>query len=333
MLRNIFLIFVILTFFSCKEKEPVKIFGEAQGTYYSIIYYDEQQRDFQYEIDSLLAAFDKSVSLWVPNSIISQVNNNVKNVRIDRLFTDNFNISQQVARETNGAFDMTIGPIVKAWGFGYDGKKEVDSLIIDSLLNIVGYRNIDLFKNVIIKKNPNTEIDFNAVAQGYSVDMVAEYLKSKNISSLLVDIGGEVRAIGVKPNGEFWRVGIEKPAKNATDQRDLNGVIKLIDLSIATSGNYRKFIEVDGKRYSHIIDPKTGYPAQHNLLSATVICNNTAFADAYATACMILGYEQAKTFIESRDDLEAFFIFSDENGNYQDYGTTGFNKLLVNEFR
>ena len=332
MCRNLFLVLIVITLCSCKSTEPVKLFGEAQGTYYSIIYYDDQQRDFQIEIDSLLDAFDQSVSLWVPNSIISKVNKNDKSVRIDKFFTDNFLISQQVSRETDGAFDMTIGPLVRAWGFGYDGTKKVDPIIIDSLLQIVGYRSVDLFKNVVIKKNSNTKIDFNAVAQGYSVDIVADFLKSKNLTSFLIDIGGEVTAIGTKPNGDFWKVGIEKPSKKADDKRDLNGVVKLIDKSIATSGNYRKFVEIDGKRFSHIINPKTGYPAEHSLLSATVISDNTAFADAYATACMILGIEKAKEFIESRDDLEAFFIYTDEKGNYQDYGTSGFNKLIINDF-
>ncbi len=332
MWRNLLLVLIFFTLFSCKESEPVKLFGKAQGTYYSIIYYDDLHRDFQIEIDSLLDAFDQSVSLWVPNSIISKVNNNDTDIKIDKFFSQNFLISQQVSRETNGAFDMTIGPLVKAWGFGYDHKKEIDSIIIDSLLQIVGYTSVDLFKNVIIKKNPNTKIDFNAVAQGYSVDMIADFLRSKNLSSYLVDIGGEVAAMGTKPNGDMWKVGIEKPAKNADDKRDLNGIVVLYNKSIATSGNYRKFVEIDGKRFSHIINPKTGYPAQHNLLSATVICDNTAFADAYATACMILGLEDAIGFIESRDDLEAFFIYYNENGKYEDYGTTGFNELIINDF-
>lgn len=326
------LLSISISLSGCKEQKPIRLLGEAQGTYYSIIYYDENQRDLQYEIDSLLTDFDNSVSLWVPESIISRVNNNDNNIIIDKYFSDNFSISQQVSHETDGLFDMTVGPLVRAWGFGYDGIKTVDSVIIDSIMNIVGYHNIDLFQNTVIKSNPHVSIDFNAVAQGYSVDIVSEFLKYKQIKNFLVDIGGEVRAEGSKPNGDFWKVGVEKPAKNANDSRDLNAIIKLSNSSIATSGNYRKFIDIDGKRFSHIINPKTGYPAQHNLLSVTIICSNTAFADAYATACMIMGLEKAIKFIDSRDDLEAFFIFATENGNYEDYGTTGFNKLLISNF-
>ncbi len=332
MWRNLIVILIIVSSCVNEKTAPVKLIGEAQGTYYSIIYYDRQQRDFQHEIDSLLDAFDQSVSLWVPGSILSKVNNNEANVKIDKYFTDNFNLSKKVAIETHGSFDFTIGPLVKAWGFGYDGNKQVDSIIIDSLLNIVGYQKIDLFKNTIIKKNRNTTIDFNAIAQGYSVDMVGIFLKENHINNFLIDIGGEVMASGDKPDGNNWRVGIEKPAKKSSDQRNLTGVIKLINQSVATSGNYRKFFEENGIRYSHIINPISGYPAQHNLLSVSIVCNNTALADAYATACMIMGLEKSIDFVEGRKDLDAFFIFSADSGVYSDYATEGFKKLIIENF-
>ncbi|NQU34429.1 MAG: FAD:protein FMN transferase [Bacteroidetes bacterium] len=334
MWRSLILIIVIVS--SCvgssSSDPPIKLMGEAQGTYYSIIYFDKQQRDFQFEIDSLLDAFDQSVSLWIPNSILSRVNNNEDNVLIDKFFSDNFFLSKKVASETDGAFDFTIGPLVKAWGFGYDNHRQIDSLIIDSLLKIVGYQKVDLFKNMVIKKNKNTTFDFNAIAQGYSVDMVGQFLLDKQINNFLVDIGGEVMARGRKPDNSPWKVGIEKPAKNATDQRSLSGVIKLINQSVATSGNYRKFFEEDGKRYAHTIDPHTGYPVQHNLLSVSIICNNTALADAYATACMVMGLEKSIKFVESRDDLEAFFIYSNHQNGYDDYATEGFKSLIVKDF-
>jgi len=333
MWRNIFVIPVLLFLLSCNTTEPVRLTGQAQGTYYSIIYYDGENRDLQYEIDSLLNAFDQSVSLWVPESIISKVNNNENGVKIDRYFTENFLISQQVSSETNGAFDMTIGPLVRSWGFGYDGTTTIDKDIIDSLLAIVGYKKIDLFKNVIIKKDPRIKIDFNAVAQGYSVDMIGKYLESKNITNFLVDIGGEVIARGEKPNGDMWKVGIEKPAQNANDSRDLNSIIALQNKSVATSGNYRKFVEIDGKRYSHIINPKTGYPAQHNLLSVTIVFENTAFADAYATACMAMGLDKSIEFVESKPNLDAFFIYSTDNGDYEYFSTDGFNDIITDDFR
>ncbi len=330
-----FLVALLLFASACsfnKPNAPVKLTGEAQGTYYSIIYYDSQQRDFQYEIDSLLDAFDESVSLWVPESILSKVNNNSENVILDEYFINNFNLSKRVASETEGAFDFTIGPLVKAWGFGYDHHKHVDSIIIDSLLKIVGYKKVDIVVGRVIKQNPNTTFDFNAIAQGYSVDMIGYFFDSMQIDNYLIDIGGEVTARGQKPNNVPWKVGIEKPAKDPNNQRNLSAVIELKNLSVATSGNYRKFFEKDGIKYSHTINPKTGYPASNNLLSVSIITDNTALADAYATACMVMGLEKSILFIEQKSELEAFFIYSDENGDYDVYVTDGFSSLIINEF-
>lgn len=331
-----YLITILIIANSCignKKIPPVEIIGEAQGTYYHIIYFDSEERDFQVEIDSILDAFDQSVSLWVPGSVLSKVNNNIEGVLLDKYFIDNFHLSKKVAKETNGAFDFTIGPLVKAWGFGYDNHKQVDSVIIDSLLKIVGYGKVDIINNRIVKQNKNTTFDFNAIAQGYSVDVIGEFLKSKQIENFLVDIGGEVKAIGKKTDGSPWKVGIERPPKDPDNPRDLTAIIALENQSVATSGNYRKFFEKDGIRYSHTINPATGYPASHNLLSVSVITNNTALADAYATACMIMGLEKSIAFIEARSDLEAFFINSNDAGDYDVYATDGFSSLIISEFK
>jgi|AntAceMinimDraft_2_1070361.scaffolds.fasta_scaffold00064_24 thiamine biosynthesis lipoprotein len=325
---------IILFLSACNiahDNKPVKLLGEAQGTYYSIIYFDSQQRDFQYEIDSILKAFDQSVSLWVPESILSKVNNNNNKVLLNNYFIDNFQISKKVAEETNGAFDFTIGPLVKAWGFGYNNHMKVDSVIIDSLLQLVGYEKVDIVNNKVVKQNPNTTFDFNAIAQGYSVDVIGKFLESKLIDSYLVDIGGEVKAVGQKPDGNSWKVGIEKPSEESNSSRDLTAIIKLENQSVATSGNYRKFFEKDGIRYSHTINPFTGHPTGHNLLSVSIVTNNTALADAYATACMVMGLNKSIEFIENRNELEAFFIFSNEKGDYDIYATDGFSKLIISE--
>lgn len=330
---RLFILTILAFITGCSvNTEPVKIMGDAQGTYYSIIYYNDNQEDWQYEIDSILNDFDKSVSLWVPNSIISKVNNNDSSVILDDYFIDNFRLAQQVSEATNGDFDITIGPLAMAWGFGFNNQVNVDSIIVDSLLKLTGFRNIKIENGKIIKSNPNIKIDFNAIAQGYSVDVIGRFLESKGIKTYLIDIGGEVRARGKKPNGDFWKVGIEKPAKNSDDERILNGVIKLLNKSVATSGSYRKFIEKDGKRYSHMISPKTGYPTQDSLLSVTIIGDNTATADAYATACMIMGLEKAITLIEKEANLEALFIYSGHDGNYHTHVTNGFNEILVSKF-
>ena len=326
---------ILLLLGSCnlvRDDQPVKLIGEAQGTYYSIIYFDSQQRDFQYEIDSILDAFDQSVSLWLPESILSKVNNNIKDITLDDYFVDNFQLAKMVSKETNGAFDFTVGSLVKAWGFGYDHHMQVDSIIIDSLLQLVGHEKVSIVNNRVVKQNPHTTFDFNAIAQGYSVDVICEFLDSKLIENYLVDIGGEVRALGQKANGNPWKIGIERPAEDPDNSRDLTAIIKLENQSVATSGNYRKYFEEDGVRYSHMINPSTGYPARHNLLSVSIVTNNTALADAYATACMVIGLEKSIDFIENRDDLDAFFIFTDDSGAYNVYATDGFSKLIISEF-
>ncbi len=316
---------ILISLFGCNQQKSIRIVGEAQGTYYMISYYGAEMPDLQNEIDSLLTLFDESVSLWVENSIISKVNANDPSVLIDRYFSDIFMLSQQVAMETDGAFDFTVGPLIKAWGFGKNGALDIDSTHIDSLLSYTGPGKVTLFKNQVIKKDDRVQIDFNGIAQGYSVDMIAGFLKDKGIDNFIVDIGGEVRANGQKPDGSSWKVGIEKPAADAEAERELTIVIELNNKSVATSGNYRKYIEKDGKRYSHIIDPETGYPAMHNLLSVTIIYDNAALADAYATACMVMGLEKALKFVDSRQNMEAFFIFTNEKGEYQTKATDGFS--------
>ncbi len=327
--------FFLLFLFSCSSQEdvsPVKLIGEAQGTYYSITYFDVEERNFQSEIDSILTAFDQSVSLWVPNSVLSKVNRNDSTVKIDAFFKLNFKLAKQVSKATDGAFDFTVAPLVKAWGFGFDENKKVDSNIIDSLLPLIDYRNVEIKNGTVVKSDPRITFDFNAIAQGFSVDVIAAWLESKSIESYLVDIGGEVKAKGNKPDGSLWKVGIEKPTKNKDDARDLKAVVELKNNSIATSGNYRKFYEEDGIRYSHTIDPQSGYPVRHSLLSVSVLTENTGLADAYATAFMVWGFEKSKSFVESTPELEAFFIYSNKSGDFQTYATTGFRKVITKEF-
>ena len=327
------LLFLIVLLGSCSpEPLPEKVQGTAQGTYYSIIYFDQQHRNLKPEIDSLLDAFDQSVSLWVPGSILSRVNQDDDAVIPDKWFIENFNYSQQVALATDGAFDCTVEPLVRAWGFGFDESTHVDSTIVDSIIEFVGFSKITIVNNKIVKEDPRVKIDFNAIAHGYSVDVVADFLRSKGINNYLVDVGGEVAAKGSKPGNKPWKVGIEKPAKHKEDDRELKIVIGLHDKSVATSGSYRKYYEKDGIRYSHTIDPKTGYPVKHSLLSVSVIADNTALADAYATSFMVMGFKKARGFVERDTALEAFFIYSDSAGHNQTYATPGFKKMILEEF-
>lgn len=329
------LLIILLVFtVGCKAlpEEPVRLMGEAQGTYYSIVYFDAQSRDFQFEIDSILEAFDQSVSLWVPNSILSQVNNNIPEVELDAYFIDNFNLAKEVSAKTDGNFDLTVGSLVRAWGFGFDGKKQVDDQIIDSILQFTGYSKVRLDHNRVVKDDDRTTFDFNAIAQGYSVDLIGLYLEDKGIDNYLVDIGGEVFAKGMKPAGKKWKIGIEKPSDNQDDSRSLKAVVEIEDKAVATSGNYRKFYEENGVRYSHTINPKTGYPVKHSLLSASVMADNAAIADAYATAFMVMGLEGAKAFLAENKGLEVFFIYSEANGEYATYSTPGFQQYITQSF-
>ncbi|RLD85331.1 MAG: FAD:protein FMN transferase [Bacteroidetes bacterium] len=333
-MNRLVFIFLIALLAGCTPKQKaMHLRGTAQGTYFSILYYDRQQRNLKPEIDSLLDAFDQSVSLWVPQSILSRINNNDTSVVADKWFTENFNYSQQVARATQGAFDCTVEPLVDVWGFGFDNPSKVDSASIDSIMQFVNYKKVKLVNNKIIKDDPRLKIDFNAIAQGYSDDVVAEFLEKKGIHNFLIDIGGEVKARGEKPDGTLWKVGIEKPAINKEDDRVLKAIIGLKNKSVATSGNYRKYYEKNGIRYSHTIDPKTGFPVKHSLLSVSVITDNTALADAYATSFMVMGFEKARDFVEHDSTLEAFFIYSDSTGQNKTYRTKGFEKLILEEFK
>jgi len=323
------LVFSIMV--SCVKNDLVTIIqfsGEAQGTYYSITYFATDTAVKQYEIDSLLDDFDRSASIWVSNSTISKINNNVPGVIVDEHFAEVFKQSKRIWKATDGAFDITVGPLVNAWGFGFKKKIPIDQHLVDSLLKLVNFGGITLHNNKIIKADSNIQIDYNAIAQGYSVDLVGGFLKSRGIENYLIDIGGEVLAKGTKPEGKLWRVGIEKPSEDSDSERKLNATIEISNKAIATSGNYRKFYEQDGIRYSHTINPKTGYPAKHNLLSATVMTDSAAIADGYATALMVMGLEKAKIFLEKNPTLAAYLIFSNTNGEFETWATKNISTLV-----
>lgn len=329
MIRISLLSFLLYSIFCTAQTEPIKIEGSAQGTTYHITYFDKKNRDLQPEIEQLLKDFDKSVSTYIPNSIISRINSNQKNVKVDKYFIACYKKAKEVWKNTNGAFDPTVYPLVNAWGFGPGKKEKIEKEKIDSILKFVGFHLIELKGNKIIKKDPRVALDFNAFAQGYSVDVVSEFLNSKGIYSYIVEIGGEVYANGKKPNGENWCIGIEKPIDNKTSQNPLKAVAKLENLAIATSGNYRRFIIEDGVKYAHHIDPKTGYPTKNNLLSASVFSKQCIASDANATGILVMGLEKTKAFLQQHPELQAYLIYSDEKGNYQIYETPGIKSIIT----
>ena len=322
----------ILALLSSCNNQPKKIVlqGEAQGSYYAITYFDEQGRNFQHEVDSIFHAVDMSVNLWVKNSVISKVNRN-EEVTLDSIFIDNFRIAQEAARLSDGYFDPTISPIVAAWGFSYKNGDTITITpqLIDSLKRLVDYRKVRIENGIVIKENPAMTLDFNAIAQGYTSDLIASFLSSHGVESFLVNTGGEIMTRGCKPNGDSWIVGIEKPADSCNSEQVVHTRIALHDKGLVTSGSTRKYVERNGKRYSHCIDPTTGYPVEHQLLSATVLAENSVWADALASICMVMGLEKSLPLIESLDGVEAYYIYVNEKDELETYATEGFKKLIV----
>ena len=320
----------VLALLSSCVNQPQKIVlqGLAQGSYYAITYFDELNRDFQHEIDSIFYAVDMSVNLWVDSSVISKVNRN-EEVTLDSIFIDNFRIAQKAARLSDGYFDPTISPIVAAWGFSYKSGDSITPQLIDSLKQLVNYQKIRIENGKVVKENPNMKLDFNAIAQGYTSDLIASFLESRGIKNYLVDTGGEIMARGSKPNGQPWIVGIEKPAKNWDSEQVVQTRITLRDKGLVTSGSTRKYVERNGRRYSHCIDPKTGYPVEHNVLSVTVMAENSVWADALASICMVMGMEKSLPLIESMDGVEVYYIFVNDQNELETFATEGFQKLII----
>lgn len=320
------LISIVLLFclISCTSKPEYKVIeGQAQGTTFRINYEDSYQKDLSMPIDSIFKMIDKSMSLWDSTSLISKVNNNLSYETLDTHFIKVFKAAEITSLSTNGYFDISVGPLVKAWGFSIKkGLPAPNESQIDSLKKLIGFEKVKMVENKIVKLNPQSQIDFNAIAQGYTVDVIADFLMSKGIVNYLVEVGGEVRGKGKNKEGLTWKVGIEKPQ----DERAIQVVVKLDGKSLATSGSYRKFFEKDGKKYSHAIDPHTGFPVTHNLLSISVIAENCMKADAFATAFLVMGLEKTKQ-LAKKENLDYFAIYED-SGEIKTSASENFNQLI-----
>jgi thiamine biosynthesis lipoprotein len=311
-------------------KEYAEINGLTQGTTYHIVVEATpgmNTGDLRLKTEALLSEVDNSLSIYNDSSVISLINSNISD-KTDTLFREVFRASALISEQCNGLFDITVGPLVKAWGFGPDALKRFDENKLDSLLALVGMDKVRLEGNRIVKADPDMYIDVNAIAQGYTVDLIIDMLAVEGIKECLVEVGGEVRTSGDK-NGKGWHVGIDRPADgNYVPGADLKAKIGLDNSALATSGNYRKFYIQDGVKYSHTIDPRTGYPSKHTLLSATIIAPTCAVADAWATACMVGGKDTAISFIEKNDFLEGYLIFSDEKGEMKSWMSEGLRKKI-----
>lgn len=328
MRRFIGFISALTLLISCGGPEDyiVTLQGNTQGTTYKILYVVDEPIRYNEAVDSILFAVDKSMSAWNPHSTLSKVNRGMDSL-LDPLFQQVIKRGLQVSQMTDGAFDMTVAPLVNAWGFGSMEKADVDSAYVDSLLKISGYKRLHLLSSGRLHRPDGMQIDVNAIAQGYSVDLVAQYLESKGINNYLIEIGGEMRANGTKFGDHSWVVGIDKPMETIQEER-FQITLNLDTISLATSGNYRKFIvdEETGIKYSHTIDPHTGYPVSDRLLSVTILYPDCMTADAVATACMVMGLANAKVWVQEHPEFEAYFIYSDLTGELQEWWTSGFEK-------
>lgn len=323
-----------LLFFACKSnqtrKSLVTNFGLAQGTSYSIKYISSDGNDYQNQLDSLFTVVDASMSTYLETSLISRLNVGESFLKVDSHFIKVFKASQEIAEQTSGQFDCTVAPLVHSWGFGTD--KNIippDSLQVLNILQSVGYEKVGLIGDSLIDKPLTMRLDFNAIAQGYSVDLMAEFLESKGITDYLIEIGGEIRANGLNQRGQEWLIGIDKPSSQIDKSDRFQVKLRLNNQSLATSGNYRNFYEKDGRFFSHTISPKTGYPVQHNLLSATVVADNAMTADAFATAFMVMGVKQTQQFIQKRTDLDVFLVYTDENNQWVNWFSDGLEECLL----
>jgi thiamine biosynthesis lipoprotein len=309
-------ILAILLMSSCSNMQFHKIEGSALGTYYAITYKGKENPSLQQGIDSILNEINNNFSIFNPSSVISKINDN-QEVILNDDFVEVFTIAQQIGQETDGALEMTIGPLVNLWGFGKDHRnEEISQTTIDSVMNLVDYHKIRLENGKITKDNPDIQLNFNALAKGYAVDKVAEYMVGKGYKDCVVDIGGEIVARGKKYHDQEWNIGIQTPTKTRDGEMRSDQSFHLQDKATATSGNYRNYFEENGQRYTHIINPKTGRPEKSNLLSVTVIADRCVVADAYATAFMVMGQKEAERFLKNHPELCCIFIYDDQ-GEYQ----------------
>jgi thiamine biosynthesis lipoprotein len=310
------------------DSNPIRLAGFAQGTTYHITYYDSLNRNFNKEIDSLLLEFDFSVSTYNSKSLITQFNTSKRGCIMDKYFKACMLKAIEIWKLTDAAFDPTVYPLVNAWGFGPEKKSKLDSNQILQILTYVGLDKIIIKGDSLIKKDSRVGLDFNAFAQGYSVDVVSEYLLQKGIQNSLVEIGGEVYARNCKLNGQKWTVGIEMPYENKDSINPLKAIAGLSNLALSTSGNYRRFYYSNGVKYVHHINPKTGYPTSNNLLSASVFAQDCITTDASATGLLVLGLEKSIAYLKQHQEIDAYLIYSDNEGILKIFKTNGLSTIV-----
>ena len=323
----------IICLTACTRKTSVREYrvnGFAQGTTYSLLYYSGSDTVSRAQIDSLFAVIDSSMSLYKKNSLISRFNLADSSVQIDEHMRVVVEKGMAISRVTDGYFDITVYPLVKAWGFGPEKPEKMpDSSDIQNILPCIGVHNLQLEGDILHKKKPCVQIDLNGIAQGYSADLIADFLEERQISNYLVEIGGEMRVSGKKyPDGRPMQIGIESPADSTYDELIIRQVIEPGNAAVTSSGNFQKYYLSGRKLISHLIDPHSGYPLTNELISVTVIAREAIEADGYDNALMGMGLNRAFDFLSHHPELNAYFIYRKPDGNIADTMTAGFRKLI-----
>ncbi len=314
---------VVLFFGARPSAEYQNDKGFIFGTSYSITY--QHDSNLHGEIRQELYRVDSTLSMFNKQSLVTAINRN-EHIAVNSMFDKVFRMAQDISHDTDGAFDITVAPLVNAWGFGFKHGSHPTQATVDSLLQIIGYDKVALQADSIAKTDPRIMLDFSAIAKGYGCDVVADYLRAQGITNFMVEIGGEIVVSGESRNKRPWHIGVSKPTddtastgigagKIAAGKDGIQTVLTVSDIAMATSGNYHNFYIKDGRKYAHTIDPKTGHPVQHSILSATVLAPNCATADAYATAFMVMGLDKAKDILQRHPELSAYIIYSDSTGS------------------
>lgn len=323
------LFFLSLLISGCAKKLEYKtIDGFTQGTTYHIVYSTDSPDSLNGIVDKVLADIDNSLSVYNDSSVISRINRG-EDIQPDSLFIVVFNRSAEIYNLSKGAFDISGAPMFDVWGFGFKNKEKVTQKDIDSIKQFVGMDKVKIENGKVVKTDPRLSLNANAIAQGYTSDVIAREFDKLGIMNYMIEVGGEIFCKGVNPKGVEWSVGIDKPIEgNVIPGEDLQEILSLSGKGLATSGNYRKFYEEDGKKYAHTIDPRTGYPVTHSLLSATVVAADAMTADAFATYFMVVGLDEAKAYLAANTDVDAYLVYS-EGEKFQVYKTSGIKTIKL----
>lgn len=328
--RIVFLLFLIVgSIYIIRQQNSMPYqhnTGQIFGTTYHITY--QSDKDLHREILQRLQLVDQTFSTFNDESIISKINRN-EPVKLNQMFIEVFDLAKTVSKDTHGAFDITVAPLVNVWGFGFKSGTPPTKAVIDSLRHLTGYEKVKLIGSKVRKQDPRIMLDCSAIAKGYGSDVVAQYLRSRDVENFMIEIGGEIVVQGNSDKRLPWKIGVTKPTDDSTQvNNELQTVLNVSNTAMATSGNYRRFYYKNGKKYAHTIDPKTGYPVQHNILSATVLANTCAKADAYATSFMVLGLEKTQQVLQHHPDLMVYLIYADGQGKNKVWYSPSLKKAI-----